>query len=66
MTISDLDIWRSANLIITQLGVGAWMFAATKSRELAEAGDAERAVIWQRVAGAIAELEDVDCKGKAN
>lgn len=64
MPPSDLDIWRSANLIIGQHGVGAWTYAATKSRELEASGDAGGAVLWRRIAGAIAELEDVDLKSK--
>ena len=66
MPPSDLDIWRSANLIITQYGVGAWIHAATKSRELEESGDAVGSVLWRRIASAIAELEDVDLKSKPN
>ncbi len=63
---SDLDIWRSANLIISQHGVGAWTFAASKSRELEALGNASGAVLWRRIAGAIAELEDVDLQSKPN
>ena len=62
MPVSDLDIWRSAKLVIYQHGPTAWIFAASKIREMVDAGDTEGAGVWGRIAAAIAQFEDVDAK----
>lgn len=62
MTVSDLDVWRSANQIIAQYGAGAWIYAATMCKQIKAAGDEDGSRFWRRVADAIAEVEDVNLK----
>lgn len=59
MTVSDDDIWRSAKLIVDQYGPGAWIYAATRVRELQEKRDGDGAATWLRIAEAIAKLDDM-------
>ena len=57
--VADIDIYRSAKLLIQQHGTAAWLEAATRFRELKAQGDLEGAVVWKRIAAAIAELDDM-------
>ncbi len=54
---SDLDIYRSAKLLIDQHGEDAPIFAAMQTDKRAEAGDREGRRVWLRVIKAIAGLE---------
>ncbi len=60
MSVSDLDIWRTANELVKQHGPGAWIFAAKHHSDLKEAGDTEGAAVFYRVATAIAELVELE------
>ena len=53
MPVSDLDIWRSANLLIKQHGAKAWTEAVLKYFEMKRAGDADGVKVWRRIARAI-------------
>lgn len=53
---SDLDIYRSAKLLIDQHGDTAPIHAAMKADELSDKGDLEGAATWRRVLNAIKEL----------
>ena len=55
--LSDLDIYRSAKLLIDQHGEDAAIHAAMQADKLAEAGDMEGRRVWLRVIRAIEELQ---------
>ncbi len=53
---SDLDIYRSANVLIEQHGDAADVEAAMRADECLAAGDMEGRVVWKRIVKAIEEL----------
>ena len=53
---SDLDINRSAKLLIDQHGEDAPIFAAQHADACLEAGDLDGKAVWMRVIRAIKEL----------
>lgn len=55
--ISDLDIWRAANLLIRQHGGEAEIEAARKADLMLERGDHDGQRVWMRVGRAIAALQ---------
>ncbi len=54
---SDLDIYRSAHLLIMQRGEGAARHAAMRADALLEAGDMEGRRVWLSIREAIKELQ---------
>ena len=52
----DLDIYRSAKLLIDQRGEDAPIFAAQQADRCLEAGDLDGKAVWMRVIRAIKEL----------
>ncbi len=54
---SDLDIYRSAKLLIDQHGEDASTFATMQADKRAGAGDVEGRAVWLRVLKAIEELQ---------
>jgi hypothetical protein len=63
---SDLDIWRSANLMIQQHGDLADIEAATRADELLAKGDIEGQRVWMRILRAIDELQQIEPSTKLN
>jgi hypothetical protein len=59
---SDLDIWRSANLLVKQHGQDAPIEAAMKADAMLEAGDLDGAATWKRILRAIEELQGSEPK----
>ena len=57
MMVSEIDIYRSANLIVQQHGDEARTHAATRADELLAAGDAAGGAVWLRIARAVDELQ---------
>ena len=55
---SEIDIYRSARLLIDQHGEDAAIFAAQKADKCLEAGDLDGKAVWMRVIQAIKELLD--------
>jgi hypothetical protein len=55
--ISDLDIWRAANLLIRQHGPDAELEAAKRADLLLERSDLEGQTVWKRIRRAIVELK---------
>jgi hypothetical protein len=55
--ISDLDIWRAANLLIWQHGDDAELAAARRADLMLERGDLEGQTVWKRIRRAIVELQ---------
>ncbi len=54
----EIDIYRSANLLIQQHGEDAPIFAAMRVDELFAAGDLDGSRVWQRVLRAIKVLTE--------
>ena len=54
--IPDLDIYRSANLLVRLHGQDAPIQAAMRADELLEAGDLDDAAVWKRIVKAAEEL----------
>jgi hypothetical protein len=57
--ISDIDIWRCAQLMINNHGEEAAMEAATMADEFLSKGNIEAQRVWMRIAKAIDELQMV-------
>ncbi len=53
---SDIDIYRSAHLLIKRHGDAAPIEAAMRADELAADGDMESRAVWLRIVKAIEEL----------
>ncbi len=54
---SDLDIYRSAHLLIERHGDDAPIEAAMRADELMEAGDMDGRAVWLRIVKAVEELQ---------
>ena len=57
MIIPDLDIYRSANVLVKLYGQDAPIHAAMKADELLEAGDLDGFAVWKRIVKAVEELQ---------
>jgi hypothetical protein len=55
--IAEIDIYRTAKLIIDQFGPGALIEAAMRQDQLSETGDLEGARTWSRIGDAIEWLQ---------
>jgi len=55
--ISDLDIWRAANLLIRQHGPDAELEAAKRADLMLERGNLDGLSLWKRIRRAIVELQ---------
>ena len=53
----EIDIYRSAKLLIDQHGDDAPIFAAQQADRCLEAGDLDGKAVWMGVIGAIKELQ---------
>ena len=58
MSLAEIDIWRSAKLLIDQHGDEAPIHAAMRVDELLEASDLDGYTVWKRVLKAVEELLD--------
>ena len=64
MSVAEIDIWRSAELLIGQHGDEAPIHAAMRVDELLEASDLDGYTVWKRVLKAVEELLDRGSPGK--
>jgi hypothetical protein len=55
--ISELDIWRAANLLIRQHGAEAQLEAVRKQDLMLDRGDEEGQLAWARIRRAIRALQ---------
>lgn len=55
--IADIDIWRTAWLMVERYGDGAGFETAARADELMEAGDLDGAATWRRILGAVEKLQ---------
>ncbi len=49
MTVSDLDIYRTANVLVREHGDEAPIHAAMKNDAFLEAGDLDGCAMWKRI-----------------
>ena len=56
MSTTELDIWRSAQLLINQHGDQAELVAAGRVDDMIERGDPKGESTWKRIRDAIREL----------
>lgn len=57
---ADLDIWRTANLLIQQYGDEAKIIVAMRVDALLNHGDMEGRQLWLRILRAIEELQRIE------
>ncbi len=55
--IPDLDIYRSANLLVKQHGPDAPIHAAMRADAMLEAGDLNGYAVWKRILRAVGKLQ---------
>ncbi len=55
--IPDLDIYRSANVLIREHGEDAALEAARRADAMLKRGDMEGAAVWKRVLKAVEEMQ---------
>jgi hypothetical protein len=55
--MTDLDVWRAANILLKRYGHEAVFIAAKRADSLLQQGDAEGCSAWIRITKAITELE---------
>ncbi len=58
MTVSDLDIFRSAKLLVDQHGAEAPIEAALRFDAMLEKGDLDGQRVWLRILAAVNKLLD--------
>jgi hypothetical protein len=56
MLLSDVDVWRSAHLLLKQNGKDAALVAAQRARQCMASGDVDGLRLWKRIAEAMSEL----------
>ena len=57
--IPDLDIYRSAQVLVKQYGAGAPIHAAMRADALLDKGDLDGCAVWKRILRAVEELQGV-------
>ncbi len=60
--IPNLDIWRSARVIIRKCGEDAPIHTAMRADAMLEAGDLDGYAVWKRILRAVEELQGTEPK----
>ncbi len=55
--IPDLDIYRSANVLVKRHGADAPIHAAMRAAAMLDAGDLDGYAVWKRILRAVEELQ---------
>ncbi len=55
--IRDLDIYRSANVLIREHGEDAALDATTRAIAMLDKGDLDRYAVWKRILRAVEEIQ---------
>jgi hypothetical protein len=63
---SDLDIYRTAKLLIDQHGEDAALHAGMRGDELLDKGDLDGRAVWRRILAAVEEMQDVAAEGQVH
>ncbi len=58
--IPDLDIYRSAQILVKRHGVDAPIHAAMRADAMLEAGDLDGYAVWKRILRAVEGLQRVE------
>ena len=58
--IPDLDIWRSANLLVKRHGPDPPLEAAMRADATLDAGDLKGYAVWKRILRAVEELQGME------
>jgi|ERR1700758_3378051 hypothetical protein len=61
--IPEVDIWRTANLMLKRYGDAALVERAKRADELAAAGDTGGAAVWCRIIDAVDQLSNTTPPG---
>ena len=56
VTVSEIDVYRSASLLVKQYGTEAPIEAAMKADAMLEKGDLDGQAVWLRILTAVREL----------
>ncbi len=56
----DLDIYRSANVLVKRHGEDAPIHAATRADAMLDKGDLDGFSVWKRILWAVEELQGVE------
>ena len=54
---SELDIFRSANILVKRYGEDAAIEAAMRADAMLDKGDLDGCVVWKRIVGAVKEIQ---------
>ena len=57
--ISDIEVWRSANVLLKTHGTNVDLVSAQRADELLAEGDVEGQLVWLRIIKAIKELQRI-------
>ena len=60
--ISDLDIYRAAQMIVKRYGEDAPTLATKRATAMLEAGDLDSYAVWKRILRAVEELQGTEPK----
>ncbi len=60
--ISDLDIYRSAQVIMKQYGKDAQIHSTKRASAMLDKGDLDAYAVWKRILRAIEELQGTEPK----
>jgi hypothetical protein len=63
--ISDLEIWRAANLLFRRHGADAKIETAKRADQMLERGDFDGQIVWKQIRQAIIALQ-APAKGPPN
>ena len=55
--VGDLDVYRSAAVLVREHGRDAALEAARRADAALERGDVEGLAVWKRIVGAVEEIE---------
>ena len=55
--MTEIEIWRSANILLKQFGGEAVFIATNRADALLDQGDMQGCSVWMRIAKAITDLE---------
>ena len=60
--ISELDIYRSASVLIREHGAGAALEAAQRADAMLDRGDMGGCAVWKRIVAAVEEIERTELR----
>jgi hypothetical protein len=57
VALQEIDIWRTAKVLIDAHGESAWLEAAQRADHCLEAGNSNGATVWKQVLKAVEDLQ---------